>query len=242
MLKILKKLVSITLAIVLGITLLPQVSVKAANVDDPTKEFSVQNPDGEYLYRLEISEDMLTYQLEMKNTNTNETTIVKYENGIATTLKDGEVVNVVDYNNSIKVAREYRNSSRAYRAKTVCIIPTLGGNNLWYQMGTTGADVGYMLMGCDWTYRVKADACSDCSTFRNKIIESNNLFAAAGLSDSAGIAVSALILAAGPTGGLSVALAAGLVGTAATSLVAACFAEQAAHDSYDIAKAYGTRQ
>lgn len=240
--KLFKKLVSITLAVVLGITLFSQVSVNAASVDDSTKEFLVQNPDGEYLYRLEISEDMLTYQLEMKNTNTNETTIVKYENGIATTLKDGEVVNVVDYNNSIKVAQEYNNSSRAYRAKTVCIIPTLGGNNLWYQMGTGGADSGYMRMGCDWTYRVKADACSECSTFRNKILESNNLFAASGLSDAAGVAICALILAAGPTGGLSVALGAGLVGTAAVTLVDACFAEQAAHDAYDVAKTYGTRQ
>lgn len=240
--KLFKKLVSITLAFVLGITLFSQVSVNAASADDPAKEFLVQNPDGEYLYRLEISEDMLTYQLEMKNTNTNETTIVKYENGIATTLKDGEVVNVVDYNNAIKVAQEYNNSSRAYRAKTVCIIPTLGGNNLWYQMGTSGADAGYMLMGCDWTYRVKADACSECSTFRNKILESNSLFAASGLSDTAGVAICALILAAGPTAGLSVALGAGLVGTAALTLVDACFAEQAAHDAYDIAKTYGTRQ
>lgn len=246
--KIFKRLISVTLSAALVFSLLPSINASAENLSnerrpDSTTEFQVQKEDGVYLCKLQISDDMLTYQLDMTNTTTNETSIVMYEQGVATTVENSEIVSVVDYTDSIQIAEEYSNvSSRAYRSETKCIIPTLGGNNLWYQMGITGPDVGYMKMGCDWTYRVKADACDDCANFRNKIIESNSLFTAAGLSDAAALGVCVLILLAGPTGGLSAAVAAGLTGTAATTLVAACFAEQSAHDSYDIAKGYGVRQ
>lgn len=245
--KIFKRLISATLSVAMIMALLPSSNANAANVPnewkaDSTTEFTVQKPDGDYLYKLQISEDMLTYQLNMTNTNTNETTIVKYEQGVATTLENEQVVSVVDYNDSIKIAEEYNTFARAYREITMCIIPTLGGNHLWYKMGTTSPDVGYMLMGCDWSYRVKADACDDCANFRNKIGESNAAFIKSGLSEAAALGICVLILLAGPTGGLSAALAAGLVGSTALYLVDACFAEQSAHDSYDIAKGYGVKQ
>lgn len=247
MCKLLKKIVSVALAVTMAVTLMPQLSAKAQNLEEglapcSSTEFLVQKEDEEYLCKLQISDDMFTYQLDMTNTNTNETTTIKYEQGVAITEENNEVISVIDYTDTIEIAEEYTSPSRAYRGETKCIVPTLAGNHLWYKMGTTSPDVGYMLMGCDWSYRVKADACDDCSNFRNKIIESNNLYVLAGLSDTAAIGVCLLILAAGPTGGLTAALAAGLTGTSATSLVAACFAEQSAHDSYDIAKGYGVRQ
>lgn len=220
---------------------------------DVTSEFTVQNDDGEYLYKVQVSEDKLSFQLDMTNINTNETTTMVYHEGIGTTYKtisedtkgnnrttNSELVSVVDFNPSIKMA-ESSYSVMGYRDVTACIIPTLAGNYLWYQMGISGADVGYMLMGCDWTYRVQADACDDCSNFRNKIIESNQQFSLAGLSPAAGIVVAIAVLAAGPTGGLSVAMAWGLYGVGAAAMVAACAAEMSAHDSYDIAKGYGVR-
>lgn len=252
--KILKKLLIVILAVAMVPTLLPNASAFAKSKFEAgvTKEFYCQKSDGDYLYKIQVSEDKLSFQLDMTNPNTDETTTVMYDQGIATTYKttsksvlgvkltNKKQVSKVDYNNSIKMA-ENSFSTQAYRSVTMAIIPTLAGNNLWYQMGTTSPDVGYMKMGCDWSYRVRADACSDCGIFRNKIIESNNFFAAAGVSDVLALTVCIAILAGSVTGGLTTALAFGFEGSAAIALVSACSAEATAHDSYDIAKGYGVR-
>ncbi|MDF2611627.1 MAG: hypothetical protein K0R92_3101 [Lachnospiraceae bacterium] len=250
--KILKRFLVVILSIAMVPTLMPNVSAFAKSKFEVgvTKEYTCQKSDGDYLYKIQVSEDKLSFQLDMTNPNTDETTSVIYDQGIATTYKiisknvlgikttNKKQVSKVDYNESIKMA-ENSFSTQAYREETACIIPTLGGNHLWYRMGITDPDVGYMRMGCDWTYRVPANACTDCSTFRNKIIESNNYFISAGLSDAMAMAVCIAILAGGISGGLTTALAFGLAGTSALSLVSACSAEIAAHDSYDIAKGYG---
>lgn len=253
--KKIKRLLCTMLSVVLVMALFSGTSIKAADKWEglAEKEFYVQKPDGNYLYKMQVSEDMLSFKLNMTNLNTGESTLVIYDNAIVTTYNTTSSntkhvnlsymipVSVVDYSASISIAEANRGaiSPMGYSGMTACIIPTLGGNNLWYQMGITYPDVGYMKMGCDWTYRVKADACDDCANFRNKILESNEKFILSGLSNSAGLAAAIAVLLAGPTGGLSALIAMGLVGTAATTMVAAAFAMQSAHDSYNIAKGYG---
>lgn len=248
-----KRLLCVILTITMIITLVPESNARAANkwTTGTESEFHVQKKDGDYLYKMQVSENGLSFQIDMTNTDTGESTLIVYDNGVASTYnttpndttntETTEPISVVDYRNSISVAETILNdaSVKGYRSMTICVIPTLAGNNLWYQMGSTSPDVGYMKMGCDWTYRVKADACADCTTFRNKIVESNNLVAKSGLTAASAVAVGVAILAAGPVGGLSAALAMGITGTAALNMVDAAFAEQAAHESYDIAKGYG---
>lgn len=246
-----KSIIGLLLVFFMILGLVPQQTVNASTwYPDITEEFTVENEDGTYIYKVQVSEDKLSYQLDMTNLDTNEMTTLIYENGIASTYKtilndkaranSRVLVSTVDYTGALERAKEIK-SSRAYGTKTECIVPTLAGNNLWYQIGN-GADSGYMLMGCDWYYRTPVNACVDCSTFRNKIIESNSNFAKAGLSDAVALAVCVAILAGGVTGGLSIALAMGLTGSAAYYLLDACVAEDAAHTAYDVAKTYGVRQ
>jgi len=251
--KVFTRLLSVILAVAIITTFLPQSYARAASeLETGTRsEFHVQKSDGDYLYKMQVSEDKLSYQVTMTNISTGESTLVVYDNGIASTynntdensIKADQVPdNIVDYNESSSSSKATEFSVNAYRAETRCLIPTLGGNHLWYRMGNTSTDLGYMLMGCDWTYRVKATACDDCKDFRTQLILSNSLVAKCGLTDTVAIAVGVAVLLAGPTGGLSVAMAMGLTGGAAYFMVDACTAEQAAHTSYDVAKAYGVRQ
>lgn len=248
--KLIKRWLSVVLVAVLVMPIIPSTKAFAQNniAGGTTAEFKVQNPDGNYTYKVQVGEDKEVYQFDMENLDTGEITTLLYNHGVAitsNTTSDGNTVqiNEVDYTESIKFAENAINTPTpmGYRGVVECLVPTLAGNRLRYAMGTTAPDIGYMLMGCDWDYRVKADACSDCSNFRNKILDCNSFFIASGVGATFSIAWSIAIILAGPTGGLSVAIAFGLNITAATALVNACFAEVSAHDSYDIAKGYGVR-
>lgn len=253
--KLNKRILSIVLVLAMVLTFLPTSNVSAADKFEvgATREFHVQNVDGDYLYKMQVSKDKQSFQLDMTKTSTGDMTTVVFNDGVATTYKtttksffdlksmSADLVSKVDFSNTIKMA-ENSFSAQGYRSLVGCIVPTLAGNNLWYQMGSTSPDVGYMLMGCDWSYRILADANASCAVFRNKIVESNTLVAESGVGASSAVMIGIAILAAGLTGGFTVALTFGLTTTAATKMVAACNAEMVAHDNYDIAKKDGVRQ
>lgn len=242
------------LSIAIITLIIPDTSVSAGeqlfNVAK-TSEFHCQDKAGEdYLYQIQVSEDRTSFQLDMTKTSNGEKTTVIYNQGIATTYittssgvlgaKDRKQVGKVDFNESIRMA-ENTFTTQDYRSAVTCIVPTLAGNNLWYQLGNTSPDVGYMKIGCDWSYRLKADVTDDCATFRDKINESNTNFAKAGLSDAVAIAACIAVLAGSVTAGITTLAAMSITGASAYCLIDACTAEQVAHDRYDVIKAYGTR-
>ena len=141
----------------LVMTIMPCTKAFAQNniAGGATSEFNVQNPDGEYIiYKIQINEDKQAYQLDIKNLSTGEITTLQYDHGIAITSKtipNGYTTQVskVDYSETIKlIENTFTEDTPApceYRPETKCVIPTLGGNQVWYQIGDTAPDVGYML-------------------------------------------------------------------------------------------------
>ena len=241
--KIVKKMVALVLALLVVVSAQPSVLAKAATSSeyDRSAEVTIEKEDGTYICKMQSTTDLSSYRLDMTNEATNETTTLEFKDGIASTYSGTEIVNQVNYNPSIEAYEENSVSYRSFGGKTVCIIPTLAGNNLWYQVGDGGSDVGYMVMGCVATYRVPADACGDCANFRNKILESNAHCGASGLSAVSSMAAAATILTAGIPGAGAVAGLLGITVAAAKELIQACTAEESAHNSYDIAKGYGTQ-
>lgn len=239
--KNLKRILGIVLSLAMVVAMMPNQVAYASNREsvESIEEFTVQKEDGEYLCNFQVSEDQLSFVLEMTKVDTNETTTVVFDQGISYTYEEEELVDQVDYNDSIEVAGDFR--GRAYNGVVKCVVPTLGGNNLWYQMGSSGSDVGYMKIGCDWSYRLKSDISGSCATFRDSILNSNALFYSTGLSAAGATAMFVAILLAGPTGGISIAAAYGILGSSAVALVNACTQEQRAHDAYEVIKQYGTR-
>lgn len=254
--KVIKRVLSVVLSIAIITLLIPETGVLAGEQVfkvAKTSEFHCQDKAGvDYLYRIQVSEDRTSFQLDMTKTSNGEMTTLIYNQGIATTyittssrvlgvnVKNRKQVSKVDFNDSLRMA-ENTFTTQAYRSAVTCIVPTLAGNHLWYQLGNTSPDVGYMLIGCDWSYRLKADVTDDCATFRDKIIESNSNFVKAGLSDAVALAACIAVMAGVVTAGLTTLAAMGIVGTSAYFLIDACVAEQVAHDKYDVIKAYGTR-
>jgi len=252
--RLIKRIICIAVLITTFVISLNINNAKAAELSDIgiTKKFSTVMKNQSYNCTIQTSKDFRSFIIYMENSITKDIKKYTYINGIYTTyeMKSRNIlghkfeyarkISTVDFRPSIVKANETF-KAEAYSSVTECVIPTLNGNHLWYQMGQSGSDVGYMKMGCVASYRIKADACSDCSTFRSKLLESNNLVAASGISGVGVVIVAVAILTAGVTGGLSLATGFGLEGAAYTTFVAACYAEQAAHDSYDIAKQYGTQ-
>jgi hypothetical protein len=250
-----KKILSAFLAFVMVVMIFPSSNAYAERSFKVGKitEFRYQEDGKNFLYKIQVSGDKLSFQLDKTNIDTGELTTIIYDKGIATTyitssesflgIKSTKQrqVNKIDYNRSIQLAEDTF-TTQAYRSSVSCIIPTMAGNYLWYQMGITSPDVGYMLMGCDWSYRVKADACTDCKNFRDKIIECNTLFAGSGVSSAVAVTICAFIIAAAVPVTIPIVIAIfGIDTAAATALISAVGAEVSAHDSYDIAKGYGQR-
>ena len=197
-------------------------------------EFISTKDNQSYECTIEVSNDKKSFILTMKNLKTGVITENIYNNGILSTYEhkskkilghtfdSKRKIRETNFEKSLRRS-EKMFSAQSFGSQTICIIPTLAGNNLWYRIGNSSPDYGYMQMGCVETYRVATNACSECATFRNKILEANASFAKCGVSITAAGAIIAAILLAGVTGGLSLAGAFGFEVSSYYYIVDACF-------------------
>lgn len=136
-------------------------------------------------------------------------------------------------------------TASAYKSKVKCILPTMAGNHVWYQIGKSGSDVGYSKIGCKATYRIK-NTKKYVDEFQEAVKSCNKNVIASGITSTAAIAamVALGVLISALTEGVALLIITsitGVAGTGAICIYQAIWDAIDAHNYYDKAKAYGTK-